>query len=115
MEINLETIIPIASAVVAFVLGFITKNKPIPSKFIPIQNLAIGILTAVIALITGVYTDVALAFSDCVSATLGAGGFYSFLKIFFNTKQTTIDDEFLEEAMNDEETEVIYPETEDEK
>mgnify|MGYP005799291835 CR=1 FL=1 len=74
MEITYAVIV----AVITLVLGAITKVfvDTVPDRFIPLQNLIIGIISAIICLIFKVETDILQAFVLCIIASLGAGGAY---------------------------------------
>ena len=74
MEITYAVIV----AVITLVCGAITKVfvDTVPDKYIPIQNLIIGIVSAVICLVFKVETDILQAFVLCIIASLGAGGAY---------------------------------------
>lgn len=72
MEITYVVII----AIVAYVLGAITKIfiDSIPNKYIPIQNVVVGIVSALICYFTGIETNLLQAIVLCLVATMGAGG-----------------------------------------
>lgn len=72
MEITYVIII----AVVAYILGAITKIfiDTVPNKYIPIQNVIVGILSALICYFAGIESNLLQAIVLCVLATLGAGG-----------------------------------------
>jgi hypothetical protein len=69
--------------VVTLVLGAITKTfiDAIPNRFIPLQNLIIGIVSAVICIVAGIETNVLQAFVLCLLSTLGANGIVELTKI----------------------------------
>ncbi len=66
----------IVIALVTYVLGSITKLKidKIPNKFIPIQNVIIGVVSAVICVVWKIEPDPMQAVILCLLATTGAGG-----------------------------------------
>lgn len=72
MEITYVVII----SLVAYILGAITKIfiDTIPNKYIPIQNVIVGILSALICYFAGIESNLLQAIVLCVLATLGAGG-----------------------------------------
>lgn len=74
MEVTYMVIITL----VTLVLGAITKTfiEKIPSRFIPLQNLIIGIISSVIVILTKIETDLLQAIVLCLTATMGAGGIY---------------------------------------
>lgn len=72
MEVTYVIII----AIVTYILGAITKVfiESVPNKYIPIQNVIIGIISALICYFTKVETNLLQAFVLCLIATMGAGG-----------------------------------------
>lgn len=78
MEITYIVIITL----VTLVAGAITKTfiDAIPNKFIPLQNLIIGIISAVICIVTKIEPNILQAIVLCLSATLGAGGIYDLVQ-----------------------------------
>lgn len=79
MEITYVVII----AIVAYVLGAITKIfiETVPNKYIPIQNVVVGIVSALICYFTGVESNLLQAVVLCVVATMGAGGIADLINI----------------------------------
>ena len=72
MEITYVIII----SLVAYVFGAITKVfiDNIPNKYIPIQNVVIGIISALICYFCKIETDLLQSIVLCLIATMGAGG-----------------------------------------
>lgn len=72
MEITYVIII----GIIAYICGAITKIfvNEIPNKFIPIQNVIIGIISAIICYFTGIEPDLLQAIVLCLVACMGAGG-----------------------------------------
>lgn len=79
MEITYVVIITI----VAYVLGSITKLfiDKIPNKYIPLQNVLIGLISAFICYFTKIETSLLQAIVLCLMATMGAGGIADLVKI----------------------------------
>ena len=79
MEITYVVII----ALVAYVLGAITKIfvDKIPNKYIPIQNVVVGVISALICFFTGVEPNLLQALVLCLVATMGAGGIADLINI----------------------------------
>ena len=79
MNINLTVII----ALVAYIFGAITKAfiTKIPSKFIPLQNTIIGIVSALICWLIKIEPDFITALVLCMMATMSAGGIADLTKI----------------------------------
>ena len=72
MEITYLIII----ALVTYILGAITKVKidKIPNKYIPLQNVVIGVISAVICIVWKIEPNPMQAVILCLLATTGAGG-----------------------------------------
>ncbi len=79
MEITYVVII----AIVAYVLGAITKIfiDAVPNKYIPIQNVIVGAISALICYFTGVEANLLQAIVLCLIATMGAGGIADLINI----------------------------------
>ena len=79
MEITYVIII----AIIAYVFGAITKIfiDEIPNKYIPIQNVLIGIISAVICYFTGIEPNLLQALVLCIVACMGAGGVADLINI----------------------------------
>lgn len=79
MEITYVVII----AIVAYILGAITKIfiDSIPNKYIPIQNVVVGIISSLICYFTGVEANLLQAIFLCLVATMGAGGIADLINI----------------------------------
>lgn len=70
-------------AIVAYIFGAISKIfiEAMPSKYIPIQNVAIGIVSALICYFCNIEADLLQAFVLCLIATMGAGGVADLVKL----------------------------------
>lgn len=79
MEITYVVII----AIVAYILGAITKIfiDNVPNKYIPIQNVLVGIISALICYFAGVEPNLLQALVLCLVATMGAGGIADLINI----------------------------------
>lgn len=79
MEITYVIII----AIIAYIFGAITKIfvDSIPNKFIPIQNVVIGVISAIICYFTGIEPNLLQAIVLCIVATMGAGGIADLINI----------------------------------
>lgn len=79
MEITYVIII----AIIAYIFGAITKIfvDSIPNKFIPIQNVVIGVISAIICYFTGIEPNLLQAIVLCIVACMGAGGIADLINI----------------------------------
>ena len=80
MEITYVVVI----AIVAYILGAITKTfiDKIPNRFIPLQNVVIGLISALICYFTKIEPNLLQAICLCMMATMGAGGVADLLKVY---------------------------------
>ena len=80
MEITYVVII----AIIAYILGSITKVfiDKVPNKFIPLQNVIVGIVSGLICYFTNIETSLLQALVLCLSSTMCAGGIADLTKIF---------------------------------
>ena len=86
MEITFELIFTVVTAVVTGVLGSITKNRVIPSRFIPLQNIGIGIIAAIVATYFNLFDNYAVAIIVSLAMALGVGGAYDATKTRISEK-----------------------------
>lgn len=79
MEITYVVVI----AIIAYIFGAITKIwiDEIPNKYIPVQNVIIGVISAVICYFTGIEPNLLQAIVLCLVATMGAGGVADLINI----------------------------------
>lgn len=79
MEITYVVII----AIITYILGSITKLfiDVIPNKYIPLQNVIIGIISALICYFTKIEPDLLQSLVLCLVSTMGAGGIADLTKI----------------------------------
>ena len=79
MEITYIVII----ALVAYVFGSITSIfiTVLPKKYIPLQNVVIGLISAFICYYTKIETNFLAAISLCMISAAGAGGFEDLRKL----------------------------------
>lgn len=79
MEISYIVVITI----VAYILGSITKIfiEKIPNKYIPLQNVFVGLTSALICYFMKIETNLLQAITLCLMATMGAGGIADLMKL----------------------------------
>lgn len=75
---DIASIIKIVAVVVTFIFGFISKKfELVESKYIPIQNVIIGLIAGLICYGLRLDNmDLATSIVTCIISALGAGGFY---------------------------------------
>lgn len=81
MEITIELIFALVQAIVTAVLGVVLKDSVVPSKWIPIQNIAIGIIASFVAIYFNIFTEIPTAIFICLAISLGVGGGYDAVQI----------------------------------
>lgn len=69
---------------VAYILGAITKVfiDTVPNKYIPIQNVIVGLISAFICYFCNVETNLLQSIVLCLMATNSAGGIADLVKTF---------------------------------
>lgn len=76
MTITIELIFALVTAVITAILGTILKDKVIPARFIPLQNLVIGLISAGLAIAFGLFNNIPIAIFTCLAISMGVGGTY---------------------------------------
>lgn len=79
MEITYVIVI----AIIAYIFGAITKVwiDEIPNKYIPVQNVVIGLISGLICYFTGIEANFLQAIVLCLVACMGAGGIADLINI----------------------------------
>lgn len=79
---DIASIIKIVTVIVTFIFGIIVKKyELVESKYIPIQNVIIGVIAGVICY--GLQLDdmnLATSIVTCIISALGAGGAYDLVR-----------------------------------
>ena len=84
MELTITYVVIVA--VITYIFGAISKAfvDQIPSKYIPLQNVIIGIISALVCYFTKVEPDLLTSFILCIISAAGAGGVADFIKMVKN-------------------------------
>ena len=78
---TINDVLLVVTAFVTYVFGLLAKKfKWVKSKYIPAQNLIIGIVAGTLVYIAGVEENLASAIIICSAAAFAAGGVYDFSK-----------------------------------
>lgn len=82
MEITIYSIIAVTTSVITFIFGVLSKKFNLVEKtYIPLQNLAIGLMAGVLCFVLKVDgMDLITSLVVCLSSALGAGGAYDLAK-----------------------------------
>lgn len=81
IAITTEIILTVVTAVVTAFLGWVAKKWSWPTEeYIPFQNLAVAIISGTLFIVTGLITNVVVAFIISFGAAFGAGGIYDLIK-----------------------------------
>ncbi len=66
---------------ITYILGAFTKAfiKEIPNRYIPIQNVVIGLISAGVCVYSKIETSILHAMVLCITASSGAGGLYDLI------------------------------------
>ena len=69
--------------IITYIFGAITKTfvDAIPSKYIPIQNVIIGIISGLICYFLEIEPDLITSLVLCFMSAIGAGGTYDLTKV----------------------------------
>ena len=81
MEFTWEILFGISQAIITAIIGIFTKDTIVDSKYIPIQNLVIGILSGILAIATGIYDNTINAMLIGIAISFGVGGAYDMVRI----------------------------------
>lgn len=81
MEITIDLIFALIQAIVTAILGTFLKDSVVPSKWIPIQNIIVGLISSIVAIYFGIFTNVPTAIFICLAISLGVGGTYDAIQI----------------------------------
>lgn len=77
---TIDLIFAVATLVITTIVGAITKGKAIPSYLIPIQNMIIGIIAAILAVYFKIFDSIPLAIIISLGMSMAAGGAYDLAK-----------------------------------
>lgn len=81
MEISVDIIISVATAIVTAIMGVLAKKfNWDTADYIPFQNIAIGVIAGVLVFVTGLNTNILSALILCIFSACAAGGIYDATK-----------------------------------
>lgn len=89
---TIEFIFSVVTAFVTAILGVFFKDTVVPRKLIPLQNIAIGIIAAIIAVYFNLFDNVATAILISLGMSLGVGGAYDAVRIPNKIKEANKND-----------------------
>jgi len=76
-NITMEAIIGLCNIIVTLIFGFLAKKfNWIESKYIPVQNLAIGLLAGILSYLVGLTDNIIISVVSCLIGSMAAGGIY---------------------------------------
>jgi hypothetical protein len=82
MEITVEMILMVSTAIVTAIMGFLAKKFNWDTKdYIPFQNLTIGLFMGILMCLTGTVENLLNAILIGIFSALTAGGAYDLLKM----------------------------------
>ena len=80
-DITTEAIVGLCNIIITYIFGVLAKKYNwIESKYIPIQNLLIGVLAGVLAWAIGLNENVVTSVIACLIGAMSAGGIYDAIK-----------------------------------
>ena len=89
---TMEFIFSVVTAGVTAILGVFFKDTVIPRRFIPLQNIVIGIIAAIISVYFNLFDNVATAILVSLGMSLGVGGAYDAVRIPSKIKEANKND-----------------------
>ncbi len=81
MKITVELIFILVQAILTAILGVFLKDNVVPSRWIPIQNIVIGLISSFVAIYFNLFPNIPVAIITCLAISLGVGGGYDAIKI----------------------------------
>lgn len=81
-KMTMNEVILVTTAFVTYVFGVLAKKfKWVKSKYIPIQNLIIGLIAGILVYLTGLVDNLASGIIICAASALTAGGTYDLMRV----------------------------------
>lgn len=81
IKITVEIILAVVTTVITAFLGWAAKKWHWTTEdYVPFQNLAVAIISGILFIVTGLVSNVVVAFIISFGATFGAGGLYDLIK-----------------------------------
>lgn len=76
-------------SLITYCLGAVTKAfvEQVPNKFLPLQNVVIGIVSGLICFFAGLEASILSSLVLCLMASMGAGGIADLSKINENVEE----------------------------
>lgn len=78
--IIIEITIPSIISLITLIVGYISKMLGLNSKYIPLQNIIIGILSGILVYLIKLNNNLLNSIIICLISALSAGGVYDTLK-----------------------------------
>ena len=76
-NITAEAIIGLCNIIVTLIFGFLAKRfNWIESKYIPVQNLIVGVLAGILSYLVGLTDNIIISVVSCLIGSMAAGGIY---------------------------------------
>lgn len=81
LDVTTEAIIGFCNIVITYIFGILAKKfNWIESKYIPIQNLFIGVVAGILAWCVGLADNVIVSIVSCLVGSFTAAGLYDTIK-----------------------------------
>lgn len=81
IKITVEIILAVVTTVITAFLGWAAKKWHWTTEdYVPFQNLAVAIISGILFIVTGLVSNVVVAFIISFGAAFGAGGLYDLIK-----------------------------------
>ena len=81
LDVTTEAILGMCNIIITYIMGILAKKFDwIESKYIPVQNLLIGIFAGVLSFLVGLSDNIIVSIVACLIGSFTAGGLYDTLK-----------------------------------
>ena len=81
IDITLEAVLGLCTTIITYIFGELSKKYDwVESKYIPIQNLIIGVVGGILAWLLGLGDNIIVSIVSCLIGSFTAGGLYDTIK-----------------------------------
>lgn len=91
MTVTYDLLFMLIQALVTYGFGWVFKDSIIPSRWIPLQNFIIGIVSGFVAVYFGFFTNIPTAIAISLFVSMGVGGTYDLGQISNKNKKNDIE------------------------
>lgn len=82
MDITIEALLGMCNIVITYIFGILSKKYNwVETKYIPLQNLFVGVIAGILAWLIGLSDNVIVSIVACLVGSFTAAGLYDTIKI----------------------------------